>query len=234
MINVAIVEDERQAAEKLINCLERLQETNDEHFYITCFSDPDQFFFSFQSQFDLIFMDIQMPGMDGMKAAEKLRKLDEVAALVFVTNLARYAINGYEVGALDYILKPLDFDAFRLKMRKVLRYCHSQEQNDRQITISTAKGDVRIPLNDLLYVEIAGHDIVYHTAADSLSTYGTMKALEQDLQPQGFFRCNNCYLVNLRYVRKIEGFMVWVKDAELTISRPRKKAFLSALAQFHP
>ena len=179
-------------------------------------------------------MDIQLPGMNGMKAAEKLRELDQVAALVFVTNLSRYAINGYEVGALDYILKPLDYDAFRLKMRKVLRYCRGIERRGRQITLSTGKGELRIPMDELLYIEITGHDMVFHTVREDISTYGTMKAMEQDLVPHGFFRCNNCYLVNLRYVRKVEGYTVLVRDAALSISHPRKKAFLSALAQFNP
>ena len=234
MIHAAIVEDEQKAADKLISYLRRLEEMGDEQFDISHFLSPDAFFFSFQSQYDLIFMDIQLPGMNGMKAAEKLRELDQVAALVFVTNLSRYAINGYEVGALDYILKPLDFDAFRLKMRKVLRYCHGIERQGRQLTLPTGKGELRIPLDELLFVEITGHDMIFHTSREDITSYGTMKALEQELSPHGFFRCNNCYLVNLRYVRKVEGFTVLVHDAALSISHPRKKAFMAALAQFNP
>lgn len=234
MINVAIVEDEEQAAQQLASYLRALQNTNDVRFEITHYADPDQFFFAFQSQFDLIFMDIQMPNMDGMTAAGKLREIDQMAALVFVTNLSRYAVNGYEVGALDYILKPVEFDAFRMKMRKVLRYCQQLQREHRaQVIISTDKGEVRMPVSDLVYVEISGHDLIYHTITGEYRAYGTMKEIEKQLSPHGLFRCNSCYLVNLRYVRRVEGFNVTVDQTELAISHPRKKDFMSALLSFN-
>ena len=117
-------------------------------------------------------------------------------------------------------------------MRKALRYCQRVVPRGHQLTLSTGKGEMRIPADELLYVEVNGHVMVFHTLEEKFTTYGTMKALEQSLLPHGFFRCDYCYLVNLRYVRKVEGYTVTLQNRTLSISRPRKKAFLAALAQF--
>ena len=132
MIRIAIVEDDQSADDQLTACLEKLSLQSKEVFDLSHYPDAQQFLFAFHSQFDLIFMDIEMPNMDGLSAARRMREIDSNVALVFVTNLARYAINGYEVSALDYILKPLDYDAFYLKMQKVLRYCQTQQQRRQQ------------------------------------------------------------------------------------------------------
>ena len=143
MIRIAIVEDDQSADDQLTACLEKLSLQSKEVFDLSHYHDAQQFLFAFHSQFDLIFMDIEMPNMDGLSAARRMREIDSNVALVFVTNLARYAINGYEVSALDYILKPLDYDAFYLKMQKVLRYCQTQQQRRQQsVVIPTADGNI--------------------------------------------------------------------------------------------
>ena len=178
-------------------------------------------------------MDIEMPNMDGLSAARRMREIDSNVALVFVTNLARYAINGYEVSALDYILKPLDYDAFYLKMQKVLRYCQTQQQRRQQsVVIPTADGNTHLPLSELLYVEVVSHTLIYHTLSHDYETYGTLKNVEKELSPHGFFRCNSCYLVNLQYIRRIDGYTVYVGKTPLAISHPRRKDFLAAMTQF--
>lgn len=234
MIRVAIVEDQDEAVSQLNSCLDHYEQQMNEHFTRTVYSDAEKFLFNFQAQYDLVFMDIEMPGMNGMQAAHKLRQIDQVAALVFVTNLSRYAINGYEVGALDYILKPLAVEAFILKMRKVVAYCNSIIRKEvHHIGIPTGMGEIRMPVSDLFYVEISGHDLIYHTVRGNYSTYGTMKKVETDLSRHGFFRCNSCYLVNMQHVRGIEGYEVLVERDRLVISHPKKRAFLDALAQYN-
>lgn len=176
MIRIAIVEDDQSADDQLTACLEKLSLQSKEVFDLSHYPDAQQFLFAFHSQFDLIFMDIEMPNMDGLSAARRMREIDSNVALVFVTNLARYAINGYEVSALDYILKPLDYDAFYLKMQKVLRYCQTQQQRRQQsVVIPTADGNIHLPLSELLYVEVVSHTLIYHTLSHDYETYGTLK-----------------------------------------------------------
>lgn len=98
--------------------------------------------------------------------------------------------------------------------------------------IPTADGNTHLPLSELLYVEVVSHTLIYHTLSHDYETYGTLKNVEKELSPHGFFRCNSCYLVNLQYIRRIDGYTVYVGKTPLAISHPRRKDFLAAMTQF--
>ena len=104
MINIAIVEDEAMYAKQLQEFLQQYQKENGEVFNITVYSDGDQIVHKYKSQFDIILMDVEMKFMDGMSAAEEIRKADTEVVIIFITNMAQYAIRGYAVDALDYVL----------------------------------------------------------------------------------------------------------------------------------
>ena len=230
MYSVAIVEDEREANDMLAAYLERYGRENNIVFGTTQYADAEAFLTDFHCQFDIVFMDIEMPYIDGMSAAHRLRQMDETAALVFVTNLARYAINGYEVDAFDYILKPLGYEAFSLKIRKVINYC--DRIPGESILIAFRGQYRRLLLRDIYYVEICAHNIIFHTNRGEEQAYGTLREIKDILSGAGFALCNRCYLVNLRYVRGINGYSVTVGDEELQISRLQKKEFSDALKAF--
>ena len=104
MIKIAIVEDEAMYAKQLQDFLRQYETENGEVFDITIYSDGDQIVHKYKSQFDIILMDVEMKFMDGMSAAEEIRKIDTEVVIIFITNMAQYAIRGYAVDALDYVL----------------------------------------------------------------------------------------------------------------------------------
>lgn len=128
-------------------------------------------------------MDIRLPGMDGMQAARQLRQKDHTVLLVFLTSLAQYAVEGYEVEAVDYIIKPITYSALRLKLPRLLRRCATEE---KEILIQSVDQYVKLCPRDLLYVEIFDHHIQYMTQNGVIRAYGTLKEIE-DALPKEFF-----------------------------------------------
>ncbi len=229
MINIAIIEDEAAATEKLIGYLGELSEKCGEEFHTVTFENPLLFLAGYKPNYDLVLMDIELPGIDGMKASRKLRELDKDVALIFVTNMSQYAVEGYQVDAWDYIVKPVLYYDFALKLERAIERIKSRR--DCRIQISVDDATKVISTRDLLFVEVANHSLIYHTTQGDFRSTGTLKSIEKKL-PAEFAKCNNCYLVNLRYVTGFKGYTVTVGEHELQISHPKRKEFIRALNNY--
>ena len=227
MIQVAVVEDEAVCREQLGTYLKKFEQEQDETIEVAMFSDGDQILKDYRPVYDIIFLDIQMKFVDGMKAAEEIRKLDSKVMLIFVTNMAQYAIRGYEVNAFDFILKPLSYFAFSQKLKRAV--VAVKKQAARYLSVKIDGGLLRLSLKEIEYIESMKHRIMLHTSTETYSFTGTMKEMEERLLEDHFFRCNNSYLVNLSKVKRVNGSEVLVGEHLLQISRPRRKAFLAAL-----
>lgn len=194
-----------------------------------CFETAGAFFAAFTGQFDLVIFDIDMPGMNGVEAARLLRKLDSDVIIMFVTNLPQYALAGYEVDAVDYVLKPVSYGDFCLKLRKTLRYVG---RNRESRLLHTTEGVVSVIPREILYVESELHYLTYHTFDQTYRVRGTLTEAENSLHSPSFARCNNSCLVNLRHVSAILRDDVQVGTALLKISRSRKKEFLEQFTRY--
>ena len=231
MIQIAIVEDNELDMQKLQHCLEKYASENKLNFSITGFSNGMEFITNYKAVYDIVFMDIEMPLIDGMSAARRLREVDQATLLIFITNLTQYAIMGYEVDAMDYILKPVRYSQFSLKMRKIIQRC--LPKRDKKIRISTRSGDMLFPQDTILYIESQGHTITYFTENGPFVGYGTLKAVEPQLNPNRFFRCNSGTIINLAYVTRFSGSEVYLQDKVFTLSRTRKKEFMNSMGEYH-
>lgn len=229
MIKVAIVDDEAVHADKLGEYLARYEAEKGLGIHAEKFQNAVAFLTNYVPDYDIVFLDIRMQFMDGLTAAKRLRELDEKVVLVFVTSLAQYAINGYEVNAADYIVKPFSYADFALKLTRAVKLIPS----DRfaPYMFRTQNGMVRIDLNTVTYVETDGHRVIYHTKDRDYTQYSSLNAVEKAIREYGFSRCNTSYLVNLRYVDSVEDFTVYVAGVPLQISHPRKKAFTKDVAE---
>lgn len=229
-MRIAIVEDSAQELERLTAFTQQYFDAQGSTCQIVQFSDGDELLEDYRADWDLIFLDIQMARLDGMKAAEMIRVLDKDVIIVFITNMAHYAIKGYRVRALDFLLKPVNY---RMLEQVLTQAEHLLTERKRKfITLPTQKGMMRLNVSEIDYVEVENHVLSVITAQGTFNLRGTISSIEETLVPYGFFRCNNCYLVNLAHVSRVEPGMAVVGSHELAVSRPRQKKFMEALTRY--
>lgn len=231
MVNIAIVEDDKSQAEQLESALNRYSNEFRVPLKTTVFYNAMAFLNKYSGEYDIVFMDILMPMLNGMDASRLLREKDDKVMVIFVTNMQQYAIQGYEVGAFDFILKPVRYPEFKLKITRAMSKLMPQKKV-ASILIKSESGMVRLTPDQILYVEVQQHHCVYHTRQGDFRQYQTMKSIELQLGEYGFARCNNYLLVNLAYVRKIDGMSVYINDTALPISYPRRKRFCDKFEEF--
>ena len=227
---IAIVEDSLNEVNLLKKYFSRYSSEKDVHFTLKHFPDAADFLLRYRPVYDMILMDIGLPKINGMDAAAKLREIDSSVLLIFVTNMAQFAVKGYEVDAFDFMVKPVSYPNFIMKISRALNRLETRQ--DDLLTISTADTIYRVPFSQIRYIEISGHHLVYHAIDKIINSYGNLKEVEASLNSKVFTRCNSCYLVNLHYIRSIQGNIAIVGNDELQISRPRKKAFIQALNDY--
>jgi len=227
---IAVVEDSAQDRAVLDSYLEKYQQEKNCHFQITHFSDGDEIALGYKGGYDLILMDIEMTFLDGMSAAEEIRRADPEVLIIFITNSPQYAIKGYAVQALDYILKPLSYYAFCQRMNHVRELLGRRQKHF--LTVPCAGGVQKLDVSDIYYVEICDHDLLFHTKQGEVHSTGSMRDVEQKLPPENFFRSSKAYLVNLEHVDGIQDEDAIVNGERVQISRAKRKAFLAALNHY--
>ena len=228
-MRAAIVEDTERDREALQSGLNRYAREMGLVIQTDVFLNAESFLENYKAVYDVVFMDIILPGMTGMDAAARLRRMDAEVALIFVTDMRRYALQGYKVGAMDYFLKPVRY--FDLKMRLDM-IALSRKKSGNYLTVHVAKqGDRRLPLDDIYYIEVMNRDLTYHTVEGPITERRALKTLEKDLAGQGFHRCSASFLVNLKWCAGLSGDTVTVAGEKLKISRGMRQEFLSHLKE---
>lgn len=161
MVRIKILEDDPADRDTLIECLRKYEREQGQSFSITAYDNPSDFMDNYHMDADLIFMDIELPGINGIETAHQLRAADPVVALVFITNMEQYAINGYEVDALDFVIKPINYYRFSSMMLRALR--NLPVRDEKEVILQAAGTIRRMRISQIYYVEIQDHLLLYHT-----------------------------------------------------------------------
>lgn len=230
MINIAIVDDDIRSVDRIREYLDRYSGEMARSFNITAFSDGDMIVNGYNHQFDVIFMDVEMKFMDGISAAEEIRRVDYEVVIIFITNMMQYAIQGYAVQAFNYLLKPVSYFAFSHCLNKALSLLDNRKNKFALLNIKG--GTARIDIKDIYFVETQGHVTICHVVNGEYQLTQTMCEVEGKLCDSHFFRISKGYLINLAYVENFDNNEVKIGKFTLPVSRTRKKDFFKALMTY--
>ncbi|MBO7363743.1 MAG: response regulator transcription factor, partial [Lachnospiraceae bacterium] len=167
-MRIAIVDDEEIVRNQIRNYVEQFCQARELPVACACFEDADSFLKNYSPVYDAVFLDIKMPGSNGMEAARILRRTDQATILVFITNLKQYAIQGYTVDAIGFVVKPVNRYDFDVVMEKVIRRVRSNGPGD--LSVKTANGMARLRIRDILYIEVIRHKLVFHTVGGEVES----------------------------------------------------------------
>ncbi len=231
MYRILIVEDEPEAADRLRAAIARYGREHDEQLSVVWAKSALELDEKGPA-YDLIFMDIELPGQNGMDAALELRGRDHATPIVFVTNLAQYAVRGYEAEALDFIVKPFTYGAFALRMDRAMQAM--RRNAGRTISVRSRDGIRIFPASALVSVEVSGHDIAYSLDdGTSFSMRGSLSAAERELGGSPFLRISSGCIINMGHVRGVHDAEVTLSSgAPVWISRANKKRCLEEIARY--
>lgn len=231
MYKIAVVEDEEKQVQKIRTFLHQYEKEKKVDFDLTFFSDGDEIVEKYDCSYDLILMDIMMKFMDGMTAAEEIRKKDETVIIIFITNMVNFAIKGYQVGAFDYILKPINYFQLEKSLSRALKKLN-KEDTTTYINIGSSSNIQRLALKDICYIESYAHYLTFYTIRGEFTVYMRLKDVEEALQGKNFFRINKGAIVNLRYVDGVEEGCCMIGQKKLSVSRSKKKDFMTQLTYY--
>lgn len=230
MYTIAIIEDQEADRAQIQAYVDRYSQEQNRQFRICQFAEPMAFLAHYTGDYDLVLLDIQLPPFNGMEIARRLRAIDPTVALVFITNMEQFAVEGYQVDALDFVVKPINYYRFKAMMGKALGVI--AQNREKEVVVRSASRILRLPISQIYYVQVQDHLLVYHTAQGPLEAWGKLTQVEKELEPWHFYRCSSAYLVNLRHVQQVLGDTVEVAGERLPISQRRRRAFYQRVTDY--
>lgn len=185
-----------------------------------------------RESFDIIFLDIKMPDINGMELAKQIRKQGRQSLIIFITSASEYVFDAFDVEAFQYLLKPIQTD----KLKNVLEKATKKMQIDANIDflmISANRQIQKVFLKDILYIESIGRIIKIHCNNGTLETYEQIGILEDKLSDKFFFRCHKCFLVNLNFVDAFNKTEVRLENGEkIMLAKRRYEDFQKAILSY--
>ena len=228
-LKIAIVDDNENDSSLLREAIAKFNEAHKGlvNIAVECFSRGILFVEPFNETFDAVFLDIDMPVMNGLETAKKIRELGSDMNILFVTNYASLAIDCYGGDALDFVVKPVKYEDVSRAIEKVIAKVQNETGEDK-IVIRVKNGYRTVKVNSIKYIEVNTHDVFYYTSNETYRTREVLKDIEKNLNNPSFVKCSSSYLINLDYVDAIDKDDVRIDGKRIKIARTRKKEFLKA------
>ena len=184
---------------------------------------------------DLLFLDIQMPGTDGMETARLIRQKNEDMILIFVTAVEEYVFEAFDVGAFHYLVKPFSDEKFKEVVTKAVHTAKkhlTSKENQKYIMIHSAGSHIRVFLQDIIYAEVYNRKVIIHTRDTDIEYYGKLQELEC-MTGEDFFRTHRAYLVHFKYVEKYDANCVTMENGTALIAKKNYPEFVKQYLKYN-
>ncbi len=229
MLLISVVDDNPKDAAHLKSCVEEYCRAEGHAALVQTYRDGVDFIRA-TDHYDIVFLDIQMGKLDGLETARLIRKINRETILIFVTNMAQFAIKGYEVDALDFILKPASPASIRYVMDKAIQRLDNSTRS--QFLLKTPEGTLSLSASDITYVEVFDHNLVYHTTRGEHTVRGRLSDVAGKLDPDRFVMCSRSFIVNLRHVSSVAADHLLIGETRIPVSKSHRKELMKRFSSF--
>lgn len=186
---------------------------------------------------DILFLDIQMSGKNGMETARELRKKDKSVIIIFVTAAEEYVFQAFDVGAFNYIVKPIDDTKFTEVLHRAIEEWNAkkltnQEPEEKYLMINNGGVHIKVTIDDIVYAEVFNRKVVIHKLNETIEYYGKMADLEA-LAGNNFFRPHRAYLINFKYVEKYDATTIYLEKGTALMAKQKYPEFVKKYMKYN-
>ena len=223
-MNIVICEDNIEELNIINEYIEQWSKNNNIKVKIDKYQSSESFLFEWTdyNKYDIVFFDIKMKKVSGIELSNLVREKNKVVDIVFVTGMIEYALHGYKVSAMQYLLKPIKQDDIYSCLNKVLERIDSTDESSKFMIIKTPKKSMKLNYDEIYYFEMFSPNIVIHTIKEEIALRKKISEIEKELKSSSFIRCHRSYIVNLKYVKSISKKTI-ILENEVNIPLSRNK-----------
>lgn len=228
-MNIAVCDDEKIIREQIQNLIGK-QKVD---FHVETYDTGDALLAA-GKHFDVVFLDIQMEGRNGIETARTLRKREEDFVLIFITGVKEYVFEAFDVAAFHYLLKPIQEEKFTEVFERAVKEVekHKEAGQEQQLFIKTKNTNWTLNRKDILYVENRGRKVEIHTTGKNIEIYAVMSELEKQLG-SGFYRCHRGYLVNMAHITEYDSDSISMNNGErIYLAKERYSGFVKEYMRY--
>lgn len=230
-INIAICDDNKIFCNQLKEFIERYNRTNDANCEVSSFNSGIELLEQYTDDYKIIILDIEMEGMNGIETALEIRKKNQKVIIWFLTVSEAYVMEGYKAEAFRYLIKPLSYEEFSNQFQESIKWV--EEKYVSPIVVEYKNETYHLEEDDILFIEVYGHKLIYHLQDEPITTIDSLKNIETQLSKSNFVRIHRSYLINLKKVKTFNKAEIIMQNNEkVPISKYKEKEFKQAYTHF--